>query len=80
MKQIKFFATLFAVMLVMGVTSCSSDDDGSPAVAGLNDFYITVSASGGGLSAAELTAFETNMNSLLLEYRMYAYEIGRAHV
>ena len=78
MKQIKFFATLFAVMLVMGVTSCSSDDDGSPAVAGLNDFYITVSASGGGLSAAELTAFETNMNSLLLEYSMYAYEVDDA--
>lgn len=79
MKQIKFLATLFAMMLVMGgFTSCSSDDDGSPAVAGLNDFYITVSASGGGLSAAELTMFETNMNSLLLEYRMYAYEVDDA--
>lgn len=79
MKQIKFLATLFAMMLVMGgFTSCSSDDDDSPAVTGLNDFYITVSASGGGLSAADITELESNMNSMLLDYRMYAYQLDDA--
>lgn len=42
MKQIKFLATLFAMMLVMGgFTSCSSDDDDPPVVTGFNDFYLS---------------------------------------
>ncbi len=79
MKQIKFLATLFAMMLVMGgFTSCSSDDDDPPVVTGFNDFYISVSISGGGLSSARIAEMEASLNSTLLEYRMYAYEVDEA--
>lgn len=81
MKQIKFLATLFAMMLVIGgFTSCSSDDDDSPVVAGLDDFYISVSLSGGGLTQAELDYETSLINATFVQdaYIMKKYKVGDA--
>lgn len=73
MKQIKFLATLFAFVLSVGFTSCSSDDDDNTYPSGYQDFYMEVKVSGGGLSAVQITALENSLNASLLEYTMDGY-------
>lgn len=75
MKNLKFLqltTLLFSLMFAMGFTSCSSDDDDE--VLGLNDYYISVTAKGGGWDAASLSALETSFNSQMAEFDLYKME------
>lgn len=63
MKTTKFVSLMLAMLMFAFVfASCDGGDD-EREVSGLNDFYIEVKVSGGGLSAAELNALEASLNS-----------------
>lgn len=62
-KFLRFFTMALALTGMAFVSSCSDDDDQPQST--LHDYYIEASASGGGLDAAELKQFETELNSIL---------------
>lgn len=60
MKVVKFFSMLLCIITLSGLVGCDKDADIDDA---LNDYYISVEVSGGGLNDAELKEFESNLNS-----------------
>lgn len=67
MKQIKFLATFFAMMLTLGFTSCSSDDNGGPDTSGFKDYFVEVDVKGDKLSSSEVNYIESFLDNMIYE-------------
>lgn len=69
MKTMKYLSMML-VILAMSVcmTSCGSDDETGPAMDEIGNFYIEYKATGGGLTAAQLSSIRSQIES---EYGSY---------
>lgn len=61
MKKLGFFNIFFLLFAVACLVSCGEDE---VEIKGLNDFYVEVEVSGGGLSDAERHELQTDLNSI----------------
>ncbi len=67
MKNFKLFSALVVLMLTMGFTSCSSDDDNGPDVSGKKDYLVTFDVKADGATSSEILDWEDDVEYLIYE-------------